>query len=167
MHHGLAELAGFFAAHAIWCVSDAEPFVPIHACELASGERRLDRLMVVDSGEAQRVGREHLQSNAHAADRAVLVYDAVVNNAGNRNDVIVVEAEDYLSKVTFTIVVPYRSPGPTDGFGVFPSYLFGQTGLSISRTAEVFEPFFDGVDSHEKGSEVWQSHLLTDAAYLR
>lgn len=160
--HSLAELAGFFAAHAIWSVSDGGPLVPIHAYELASGERRMDRLMVADSGEAQRAGRERLRSNVHAADRAVLVYDAIVNNAGERCDVIIIEGEDYVSQITVTILVPYRAPDSPEGFGIFATSLFAQTGLTISRTGEFFDPFFVGVDAHEKGSEVWNAHLVSE-----
>ena len=156
----IAELAGFFAARAIWCVSDDGPLVPIYAYELESGQRGMDRLIVADSGEAQTVGRERLRNNPHGAVRGVLVYDAFVNSGGLRHDAIVIESQDYVAGVTLTILVPYRPVDSPEGFGVLPAELFAHSGLNIERSREVLEPFFAGVDSHEKGGDVWNAHLL-------
>ena len=37
------ELAGFFAAHGIWCVSDGEPLTPMLAQESAANGRNMLR----------------------------------------------------------------------------------------------------------------------------
>jgi hypothetical protein len=153
-------MAGYFAAHAIWCISGDGPLVPMYAYELPTGDRGMDRLVVNDSGEAQRVGRDALRANPHAADRAVLLYDAFINLDGVRRDAIIVEAHDYAMAVTFAVAVPYRPASTTDGFAVFAVHLLAQTGLTIARTAEVLEPFFTGVDAHEKGAGVWSSSLM-------
>ena len=36
----LAELMGFFAAHAIWCVADGETLIPIFAYEQNGGKQQ-------------------------------------------------------------------------------------------------------------------------------
>lgn len=40
-----SKLAGFFAAHAIWCVSDGETLIPMLAYTTADDERKVDRLV--------------------------------------------------------------------------------------------------------------------------
>jgi len=42
--YAACELAGFIAAHAIWCVSDAESFTPMFAFTTEDGQRELERL---------------------------------------------------------------------------------------------------------------------------
>ena len=49
-------LAGFFAAHAIWCVSDSEMLIPMFAHTTFDGGRRMDRLVMGDLAEAVAVG---------------------------------------------------------------------------------------------------------------
>ena len=39
-------LAGFFAAYAIWCVSDSEGLVPMFAYTDEHGDSKMDRLVV-------------------------------------------------------------------------------------------------------------------------
>ena len=47
----VAEHAGFFAAHGIWCVSDDGPLIPMLAFERANGKREMIRF-VLDKLEA-------------------------------------------------------------------------------------------------------------------
>ena len=36
-------LAGFFAAHGVWCVADGEALIPLYAYEDAQGGRKMIR----------------------------------------------------------------------------------------------------------------------------
>ena len=56
-----SELAGFFAAHAIWCVSDGDTLTPMLAYSTAEGERQMVRL---DVNEGVRVPEEELHQVA-------------------------------------------------------------------------------------------------------
>jgi hypothetical protein len=40
----MAELSGFFAAHAVWCVSDGEVLIPLVGYEMLEGKRVLKRM---------------------------------------------------------------------------------------------------------------------------
>lgn len=55
-------LAGFFAAHALWCLSDSEMLIPMVAYTTADGERKMERLVSEDLSESvareSDVGRE-------------------------------------------------------------------------------------------------------------
>ena len=66
-----SKLAGFFAAHAIWCVSDGETLTPMLAYTTENDERKMERLVVNDDLEASvAYGKEKLGSNEMDAGRA-------------------------------------------------------------------------------------------------
>lgn len=71
-----SKLAGFFAAHAIWCVSDGETLTPTLAYTTEADERKMERLVHNDDLEASvAYGKEKLESNEMDATDAVLLYD--------------------------------------------------------------------------------------------
>jgi hypothetical protein len=47
-----SELAGFFAAHAVWCVSDGETLIPMLAYTNENNERQMERLVHDDFAAA-------------------------------------------------------------------------------------------------------------------
>jgi hypothetical protein len=51
----VAEHAGFFAAHGIWCVSDGGPLIPMLAFERPGGKREMIRF-VMDRLDAEEPG---------------------------------------------------------------------------------------------------------------
>src|SRR5579864_978446 len=93
--HGMItafELAGFFAAHAVWSVSDGETLVPMLAYTTGDGECRLERL-VIDDDLARSVahGKERLLSNEMDANDAVLLYDGRITIGDEKLDAIIIE----------------------------------------------------------------------------
>ena len=72
----VSRLAGFFAAHAIWCVSDGETLTPILAYTTADDERKMERLVIKnDLAASVAYGQQKLKSNDMDANDAVLLYD--------------------------------------------------------------------------------------------
>lgn len=69
------ELAGFIAAHAVWCISDADGLVPMVAFQTDDGQRKFERLVFDDVGEAVEHGRKQLESDPFNANDGVLAYD--------------------------------------------------------------------------------------------
>ena len=55
-----SELAGYFAAHAIWCVSEADSLTPILAYTTIDGRREMQRLIAPRPEEAVAFGRKRL-----------------------------------------------------------------------------------------------------------
>jgi hypothetical protein len=154
-----AELAGFFAAHAVWSVSEGETLTPILAFETADGERRLQRLVTDELQEAVEEGQRWLAENPPSASRAVLVFDAFVTLEDGRSDALVVEAHDYgRRKASFTVALPYRPAHRSEGFAVHrPKFL--EIEGPEQDIEKLVEAFFRGVDQHQKGAAVWNSHL--------
>ena len=153
------ELAGFFAAHAVWCVSDAETLVPIFAYESSDGSRQMERLEADQLQDAVRHGKDRLTSNLESASRAVLVYDGFVTLADGKTDALIIDAMDYGPPgAGFTVAVPYRHAADAAGFAVFRPKFLGFEGMEPSWGA-IGEAFFRGVERHEKGAAVWNASL--------
>jgi len=155
-----AELAGFFAAHAIWCVSDGEPLIPMLAYLKPDGERGMDRIALDNFEEAVAAGQQWLAENKHDAAGAVLLYDAYVTLESGKTDALVLEARQYdAAPRSFQMIVPYRNAQATDGFAVHRPKLVSVTGYDDPPFDAIADAFFRGVDSHEKGAEVWSAYL--------
>jgi hypothetical protein len=88
----LAVLAGFFAAHAVWSVSDGETLVPIYAYTDASGRRHLERLVAGTAEGSVDAGRKRLSENPDHAACAVLIFDGLVPLRDGKTDALILEA---------------------------------------------------------------------------
>ncbi|MCI0443844.1 hypothetical protein L0152_11615 [bacterium] len=154
-----SELAGFFAAHAIWCVSDGETLIPMLAYIHESGERKMERLDFDDFVVCVDYGKERLLSNDMNADDAALLYDGRIPIGATKLDAIVIEVKTYFSpKSEFVIAVPYtlKSSGR---FLVHRPKILGWNHCEDFDMNAVLESFFKGVSAHEKGSQIWNNSL--------
>ena len=153
------ELAGFFAAHAVWCIEDGETLVPILAYELSDGSRQMTRIESEQMQDAVHSAKDWLESNPESAIRAVLVYDGFVTLTDGKTDALIIDAVDYGSpRAGFTMAVPYRHANDPAGFAVYRPKFLGFEGLEPSWDM-IGEAFFQGVDRHEKGAAVWNASL--------
>jgi len=159
-----ATLAGYFAAHAVWSVSEGETMVPLLAFEKFNGTREMTRLENPDAGEAVKAGHEWLQSNPEAALRAVLIFDGyVTRESGERTDALIIEARLYGKEPgSFTMTVPYRDAKHRKGFLVYrPSV--EQMSDAQTDIAELSHAFFRGVNQHRQAAPVWARHFDPEA----
>jgi hypothetical protein len=154
-----ARLAGFFAAHGIWCVSEGETLVPMLGYEHADGDRGMDRLLFDDYAEAARAGQDALADGDPSWVSAVLVADAYINLDQGKTDALIVEAVQYGPyRQTLSVAVPYRPAQDPRGFAVHrPKF----TGFECSdpEFGQLAEAFFVGTASHEEAHAVWEAHL--------
>jgi hypothetical protein len=154
-----AELAGFFAAHAVWCVSDGSTLVPMLAFENRDGSRIMHRLVTGELEEDVARGQEWLAQNPEAAPRAVLIYDGFATLPTGKTDALVVEARLFGAQPqSFTMAIPYRHAENPAGFAVHRPKLLSFEGPEPDPAA-LGEAFFRGVGQHEKAAEVWNAHL--------
>lgn len=154
-----AELAGFFAAHSVWCVSDGETLVPLFGDEGVNGERGLTRLAAEYLREGVELGKSMLEQNKARALRAVLVFDGYLTLNRARLDALLVTFVDYTgaAKIVVEMAVPYRAKKDTAGFAVHRPKLISFGG--ITDVQALTEAFFKGVEEHEQGSRVWSEFL--------
>ena len=86
-----SELAGFFAAHAIWCLSNGETLIPMLAWATLDGQRTMERLASGEPEAAVATGRKRLAANAMDADDAALLYDGRITLGGGKLDAVIIE----------------------------------------------------------------------------
>ncbi len=154
-----SELAGFVAAHAIWCVSDSDGLIPMVAFTTESGERKLERLLFDDTGVAVEHGRKQLDDDPFSANDGVLAYDGRITVEGGKLDAIILEMRSYCfpwAKATFA--VPY-TPASSGRFRVHKPKLVEWHECDDFDLDAAFAAFFNGVDSHDKGAAVWNAAL--------
>jgi len=155
-----AELAGFFAAHGVWSVSDGATLIPMLGYEHANGERGMSRYAVNDLAQAAQAGRQALETNDLGAQRAVLVVDGYVHLDVGKVDALIVEAVEYgPAGRSMTVAVPYRPQPSPNGFAVHRPKFLQITGVDQPARAGLGEAFFAGVDSHDKAAPIWNAHL--------
>lgn len=155
-----AAMAGFFAAHGVWSVSEGETLIPLVGYEQPDGGRGMDRYVVDDVGQSVRAAQEALDANEHGATRAVLVADAYLDMDWGRTDALIVRAVEHgLTPGSMELAVPYSPPTDTAPFTVYRLQIIEVTGFADQDYDTLAEAFFAGVDSHEEAAEVWNAHL--------
>ncbi|WP_125617620.1 hypothetical protein [Actinomadura sp. WAC 06369] len=162
--HEMAAMAGFFAAHGVWSVSDGETLIPMLAYERPNGERGMDRLVHDDVGNAAAAGQEALRTGRDGWVRAALVVDAFLHLDTGRVDALVVESVEYGSSPrSLKMAVPYRPQQAPQGFGVYRPKFIEVAGVDDADLPALADAFFAGVDSHEQAAAVWNAHLVDES----
>jgi hypothetical protein len=154
-----SELAGFFAAHAIWCVSDAEVLTPMLAYTTEDGQRKMERLISEDLEAAVQNGRQRLAANEMDANDAVLVYDGRISVDTGKLDAVIIEMSCYgFPRSQAIIAIPY-TPKTAGRFLVHKPMLLLWKECEDFDVEVAFDSFFRGVAAHEKGATVWKGFL--------
>ncbi|HEX8864909.1 MAG TPA: hypothetical protein VF821_04575 [Lentzea sp.] len=149
-----ARLAGFFAAHGVWCVSEGETLVPLLGYQHTDGEYGMDRLMYDDYAEGARAGQDAVADGDPSWVGAVLVADGYIDLEHGKTDALLIEAVEYGPyRQSLRVAIPYR---PAEhGFAVHkPKFLEWEGDLT-----PLGEAFFVGATSHTEANAVWEAHL--------
>lgn len=154
-----ANLAGFFAAHAIWCVSEQDGLVPMLAFSDENGDRKMERLAFDDTMAAVEHGRQRMADDPFSASDGVLVYDARITLGEGKLDAIMLEMRSYaFPDAEATIAVPY-TPCSSGRFQVHRPKVVEWQNCEDFDVEAVMEGFFQGVEAHEQGAKVWEAAL--------
>jgi hypothetical protein len=154
-----ARLAGFCAAHAVWCVSDGSTLIPMMGVESLDGRRHIHRFVADRLEQGVQQGKDELARNPNNAKRAALVYDGFVTLSTGKVDALVVDVHEYgLPSRSIVVAVPYRPGSHQQGFAVHRPKFLSFAGPEPEWQV-VGAAFFEGVDSHEKGGPVWSRYL--------
>lgn len=153
------ELAGVFAAHGIWCLSDGDGLIPMLAFQTADGERQMRRFAMEELGQGVELGKQQLASNEMQASVAALVYDGRITLETGKVDALIIEIRSYATPQAEAVVaIPY-TPQSTGQFAVHRPKLLAWDHCDEFEIDDAFQAFFAGVDSHEKGAEVWNQSI--------
>lgn len=151
-------LAGFFAAHAVWCVSEGETLIPMLGFEADDGQRHLHRFMTDRIERGVEEGKERLAQNPDRATHAVLVYDGFVALPTGKVDALLVDILDYgLPSRSLLMAVPYRPSSSPQGFAVHRPKFLSYAGPEPDY-GPLAAAFFEGVDSHDMAAPIWSRH---------
>jgi hypothetical protein len=162
---GIAEMAGFFAAHGIWSVSGGATLIPLLGYLDTDGNRGMDRLVADDAADAARSGQEALEAGRPGWVRAVLVVDTYLHLDRGRTDALVIDAIEYFpARQSMKLAIPYRPRSTSQGFAVYRPKFIGISGISEPDWGVLGTAFYTGVDSHEPAAAVWNAHLLDESA---
>ncbi len=149
------EIAGTFAAHAVWSLSDGETLTPMLAYTTEEDERRMERLVHDELGAAVEHGKQRLTSNDMDANDAVLVYDGRITIDDEKHDALILEMRAYFEPDAAAILaVPY-TPKASGQFRVDTPKLLAWENCDDFDLEHAFSSFFDGVAGHEKGAAIW------------
>jgi hypothetical protein len=152
-----SQLAGFFAAHAIWCISDGAILIPILAYTGPNDERKMERIDAGEFSASVKIGKDRLATNEMDANDAVLVYDGYITIDEVKTDALIIDMRAYFSpRSEATMAIPY-TPKTSGKFVVHRPKLLTWKDCEDFNMDAAFEAFFDGVDSHEKGAAVWEA----------
>jgi hypothetical protein len=150
------EMAGFLAAHAIWCVSDGETLVPILGY-FRDEERHMERLLNDRLEEWVEMGKNRLGLNTMNADYAALLYDSYITLGNVRFDAIMIEIRAYaFPGAKVMLAVPY-TPLSEGGFKVHRPKIITWQECEDFNLGDTFEGFFKGVHEHAEGAKIWDS----------
>ncbi|WP_395743662.1 hypothetical protein [Prosthecobacter sp.] len=154
-----AKLAGFLTAHAVWCVSDGGPLIPLMGFKTPDGKRQMHRFMTDRIEQGVREGQDRLSRNLEGATRAALIYDGFVTLPMGKVDALLVDIRDHsLPSCSLLMAVPYRPASSPQGFAVHRPKFLSFAGPEPDYQA-LGAAFFQGVDSHDKAAPVWSRHL--------
>jgi hypothetical protein len=154
-----SELAGFFGAHAIRCVSDGETLIQMLAHTTADGQRQIDRFAFDELEAAVERGRQKLTTNPMDADDAVLLYDGRISVKKGKLDAIIIEMRSYgFPSAQATIAIPY-TPKSSRRFLVHKPKVLQWHECDDFDLDAALDAFFHGVARHDKGAKVWNDAL--------
>lgn len=151
------EMAGYFAAHALWCVSDGDTLIPLLGQERDDRGRNMLRFEAEALEEGVARGQAYLETNPEAAHRAALVFDGYVTLADGQNaDALYVQIRTYGAlSGRMMMAIPYRPAAAPEGFAVYRPRLIEWRVPGAPPGEGVTEAFYRGVGEHEQGSAVW------------
>ncbi len=154
-----AKLAGVFAAHAVWSVSDGEVLIPMLGYIDEEGGRHMERLVIEDLAEAVALGKQKLDDNPMDAHDAVLLYDVRLPLGNEKVDAILVEVRAYFAPdARLTLAIPY-TPASSGRFRVHNPKFLEWENCEDFAIEEIGEALFEGVAEHEKGAKIWEESL--------
>jgi len=155
-----ARLAGFFAAHAIWSVSDGGSLVPMLAYTGGeSDERKMERLVADQDVVSVELGKQRLTQNLMDAGDAALLYSARIGLQEGKFEAVIVEMRTYFSPdAEAVLAIPYTRTDSGE-FHVHKPKLLDWENCDDFDIDAAMEQFFEGVDEHAEGSKVWSAAL--------
>lgn len=154
-----SRLGGFYAAHAMWTLSDGGVLYPILAYTDMDNQKKMMRIITDDVGSGVSAGEEKLASNEMDANDAVLLYDGRITISGEKMDALLVEMRCFAWPDSEALMaIPY-TPFSTGTFRIHRPKLIKWQECEDFDLDAFLEAFWEGVDQHEQGPPLWEKYL--------
>jgi hypothetical protein len=153
----VAELAGYYAAHAVCILAEHETFDPTLTFLTNTGKQEMQRIVAPEARQAVESGRKRMAEPPEGTACAVLVIDGRINLQDGKCDAIIIEAVQYAPDAArFSMAIPYRNSKSKEGFAIYRPKFLGHEGPEPNYDA-IATAFFRGVDSHKEGGPIWSA----------
>jgi hypothetical protein len=152
------EMAGFFMAHAVWCVSSGDALLPLMGYEDHAGWTLMRFLGSRLEAGVERAER-WIDRNPKRVVRATLVFDGHFIGGERHTDALGARIVEYSPKPwRAKITLPYRRADSPTGFAVHRPK-FRDEGENEDAVDQIMQAFFRGSDFHTEGAAIWRTHL--------
>jgi hypothetical protein len=155
------KMAGHTAAHAIWSISDGDTLMPILGVIDTNNESSMIRLEVSEVEKAIEYGKKYHEKNQKNSKGAAFVCDGYVELEEGKIDSLIVRVEGFDAfKSNLSIALPYRPCSDEKGFAVYRPKIMDNPQEYPERLQDYMNAFFDGLEGHEQGSEIWNTKYV-------
>ena len=154
------KMAGHFAVHAMWSVSDGETLIPILGFLNKKNEKMMHRLAYEDSEKAIKRGNDALENDDEDSKGVVFISDGYLNLNDEKTEALIVKIRGFNEYNTKCILaLPYRHSSHEKGFGVHRPKLLEYPEDKGDRDDNM-NSFFEGIESHEQAYKVWSENYI-------
>jgi hypothetical protein len=156
------ELAGFFAAHAIWCVSEAPALTPMIGFAPSDGKAALKRFASEKIEQGVEIGRREFESNPIGAIRAVFLYDGYLHLPEGKTDSLLLEIAEYQPETSRAkMAVPYRNISERKGFAVYRPKFLELPEKKNKKNKMMIHTFHSRINGHSKDPKIQRKYYKT------
>jgi hypothetical protein len=125
----------------------------------ADDQRQMERFVGYDAAAAVATAKRKMESNEMDATDAAVLYDGRIPVAEGKLDAIIIEMRaHFFPQSRAVMAVPY-TPKASGKFLVHKPKLLLWENCDDFDIDAMFQAFFEGVASHEKGSAIWNASL--------
>ncbi len=155
-----AHFAGFCAAHTVLGIAKGRPLSPFVVILAYASQPEIRRMEAETLEDGVIEGLKILDAPHAKTERAVLVYDSIVTTEDGEKDTILLDVRQYGKHAcAVTIAIPYQPKTETKEFSVGKPEFVGFAGIQEDVLPTLFDPFFEGVETHPDGAAVWNAHM--------
>lgn len=156
--HVSAELAGFFAAHAVWSLAEEGKFCPMLAYSTPDSKHSVERMLHPDPLEAVKLAQIKLNNNEMGASHAAIVFAGKVQSGPDKLDAVLSDLRTFANpKAAAAIAIPFF-PKSSGKLRIHIPLLVSWIDCDGYSKPEVMQAFFKGVNGHEQGSKTWNEY---------
>lgn len=156
-------MAGHYASKALSDVSSGETLLPIVGYLTDDGNQSMERL-AMGSADAMSTGQNRLNNLSVGQQGVALITDTLVTLDTGKTDSLLINMrfnDNASHRLSF--MLPYRHASNDEGFAVHRLKVVECQGIDQADVESLTESFFEGLESHDQGGEIWRNQYVHEA----